>query len=96
LLSLSLSLALSLLSLSLTHTPFRKLTLILIIKLIFVETKAKIAEKTKEAMLKRKLASALEMGFSSIEEYDEKKVSAKNRGSDRGSDRIRFIIYIYL
>ena len=41
------------------------------------ETRLRIAEKTKEAMLKRRIAKALELGFSSLEEHDEKKKQDK-------------------
>ena len=41
------------------------------------ETKARIAEKTKEAMLKRRVTKALAEGFSSLEAYEEKKKEDK-------------------
>lgn len=43
------------------------------------ETKMRIAEKTKEAMLKRRIATALELGFSSLEEHVEQKKQDKIR-----------------
>ena len=41
------------------------------------ETKARIAEKTKEAMLKKRVAKALSEGFSSLDDYEEKKKQDK-------------------
>ena len=41
------------------------------------ETKARIAAKTKEAMLRRRVNLALEAGFSSLEEFEEKKKQDK-------------------
>ena len=41
------------------------------------ETKARIAEKTKEAMLKKRVAKALSEGFASLDDYEEKKKQDK-------------------
>ena len=41
------------------------------------ETKARIAEKTKEAMLKRRVAKALSEGFNSLADFEEKKKQDK-------------------
>lgn len=41
------------------------------------ETRLRIAEKTKEAMLKRRVQKALDLGFSSLEEHEEQKKKDK-------------------